>query len=102
MKTSFYDLSYEQRFAAYAAAEALNCDTSRGGGGSSFLSVSVAKGQFGALLEAMRQLGLEYQDSYYFPLGTDKPPAHLRHARGGFPDCCWLIANFLPLQEVTV
>ena len=91
---SFYELTYEQRFKVYHALDALQCQTHGAGGG--LLSVAVAKGAFAALCHALENLGLKHVDLYKFPLGTDKPPMHLRHESYGFPDSAWLIATFRP------
>jgi len=92
MNRSFFDLSYEKRFEIYGAIDALNCAKYDSGGGG--LAVAVAKGKFGELVDAMHRFGLKHIDSYTFPLGTDKPPMHLRHASYGQPDSCWFIACF--------
>jgi hypothetical protein len=92
MNRSFFDLPQERRFAVYKAIENAQC--AHHAGGSFGLSVAVGKGQFSALVEAMQQFGFQHADLYTFPLGTDKPPAHLRHDNRGFPDSCWLIATF--------
>ena len=92
---SFFELTHEQRFATYDAIRAIGCDT-RTGGGVGLLSVAVAKGKFSELNHALAGLGLEFVNLYKFPLGTDKPPMHLRHESHGQPDSCWLIANFKP------
>jgi len=92
---SFFELTYEQRFKVYDAIKALGCQT-YDGGGSGLLSVAVAKGKFGALMQALDFLGLKHQDLYKFPLGTDKPPCELRHESYGQPDSCWLVATFRP------
>lgn len=98
MRTSFFDLPHDVRFAAYDALTAIDCATYPGSAGGA-LGVAVAKGKFGALIETMRPFGLTLADSYLFPLGTDTPPVHLRHDSRGFSDCCWLVANFLPVAE---
>lgn len=90
---SFFDLTHEQRFAVYDAIKAIGCDTHKAGY-SGMLSVSVAKGKFGELDKAMSELGLKFVNLYKFPLGSDKPPIHLRHESYGQPDSCWLIANY--------
>lgn len=93
--TRFFDLSVSERFAIYDAIESVDCVT-HGCGVHGALSVAVAKGKFGALVDAMHRLGLKHIDAYTFPLGTDKPAAHLRHESHGQPDSCWLIATFKP------
>ena len=93
---SFYDLTDEKRFEVYRALRDLQCET-RTGGGSGLLSVAVAKGAFGQLVQALENLGLANVDLYKFPLGSDKPPMHLRHESYGFPDSVWLIATFRPI-----
>ncbi len=96
MSRSFFDLSHDDRFKVYDAIDALDCAT-HNCGGSSALSVAVAKGKFSVLVDAMHRLGLKHIDAYTFPLGTDKPAAHLRHASYGQPDSCWFIAVFRPI-----
>lgn len=93
---SFYDLPDETRFKIYNALELIDCQ-SHGGGQKPFFSVAVAKGKFSLLLEIMSKFGLKNSDLYKFPLGTDKPPMHLRHESYGQPDSSWLIANFEPV-----
>lgn len=90
---NFYDLPEKTRFSVYKVIDALQCSTRFGGGGA-MLSVAVAKGKFGELVEALKTFGLDQVDLYKFPLGTDKPPMHLRHMSYGQPDSCWLIATF--------
>jgi len=90
---SFYDLPHETRFKIYDAIKLIDCE-SHGGGTNPFFSVAVAKGKFAVLTEIMGKFGLENSDLYKFPLGTDKPPMHLRHESYGQPDSSWLIANF--------
>jgi len=95
MTRSFFDLSHDDRFKVYDVIDALDCAKHDCGGGA--LSVAVAKGKFSTLVDAMHRLGLKHIDAYTFPLGTDKPAAHLRHASHGQPDSCWFIAVFRPL-----
>ena len=92
---SFYDMPHESRFAVYDAIKSVECQTYPGGG-SGRLFVSVAKGKFGALVEAMKPHGLRHVDLYTFPLGSDKPADRFRHdsRRYGVPACDWLIAVF--------
>ena len=92
---SFFDLSNENRFMVYGALKALDCETGNSGGAGR-LCVAVAKGKFGDLVKALKELGLTYEDSYYFPLGTDKPPMHLRHdsIKYGVQACNWFYAMF--------
>lgn len=92
---SFFDLTHEQRFKIYDAIKGLGCQTYPGGG-SGLLSVAVAKGKFSELTQTLNMLGMKQTDLYKFPLGTDHPPAHLRHESYGQPDSCWLVANFKP------
>ena len=92
---SFFELTTDQRFKVYDAIDALECKTHQAGG-SGFLSVALAKGKFGQLCETFKTLGLAHVDLYKFPLGSDLPPAHLRHESRGIPDSCWLIATFRP------
>jgi hypothetical protein len=91
---SFYDLSESHRFMVYGALKALDCETASGGSGG--LCVAVARGKFGQLLEAMRKFGLDFVESYYFPLGTDNPPPHLKHdsIKYGAKNCNWFYATF--------
>jgi hypothetical protein len=94
----FFELSHDERFAIYDQIDALGCAT-HGCGSSGQLSVAVAKGQFAALVNALHRLKMRHVDLYTFPLGTDKPPAELRHESHGQPDSCWLIATFKPETE---
>ena len=95
MTTSFYNLPDTTRFQVYGALKALDCETGKSGG-SGQLCVAVARGKFGELLKAMENFGLKFADSYYFPLGSDKPPAHLRHdsVKYGVANCNWFFACF--------
>ena len=95
---SFYDLPYDYRFKVYDALKELQCDT-RVAGGSGLLSVAVAKGRFSELDSALTNLGLQFVELYKFPLGSDKPPMHLRHESHGFPDSAWLIAIYRPIAS---
>jgi hypothetical protein len=47
----------------------------------------------GPFFDAMDAAGLELDEHslFFFPLGTDAPPQHLRHHRG-----YWLFGNFSP------
>jgi hypothetical protein len=92
---SFYELTYEKRFQVYGVLDALQCET-HGAGGSGCLAVAVAKGKFSELSHTLKNLGLAFVEMYKFPLGTDTPPAHLRHESYGMPDSAWLIAVFRP------
>lgn len=94
MHQSFFNLSDKKRFAIYAAVEALDCEKYSSGGG--VLAIAVAKGKFGELVDVMHRFGLKHIDAYTFPLGTEKPAMHLRHASYGQPDSCWFIACFRP------
>jgi len=102
MSKSFYDLPDNLRFMVYGAIKALNCETGNSGGAGR-LCVAVARGKFSELVKAMQELGLTYDDSYYFPLGTDKPPMHLRHdsIKYQVQDCNWFYAMFSVKDEVT-
>lgn len=91
----FFELSRDKRFAIYDAIESVDCKT-HGTGVSGALSVAVAKGKFAALVDVLHRLKMLHIDLYTFPLGTDKPPIHLRHESYGQPDSCWLIAVFKP------
>jgi len=92
---SFYDLSENQRFMIYGALEALNCEKGNSGGNGR-LCVAVAKGKFAELINALGKLGLTFDESYFFPLGSDKPPMHLRHdsEKYGVQACNWFFAIF--------
>lgn len=93
--SSFWSMPDSCRFKAYAALEAVDCAKYDSGGGPQ-LSVAVARGRFGDLLQAMEAVGLRQVDLYRFPLGSDKPAEHLRHDAGPIPRCQYLIASFLP------
>ena len=100
--TSFYDLPTEVRFQVYGALKTLDCETGNCGG-SGQLGVAVAKGKFYELKQSLDKLGFDYVESYFFPLGSDKPPMHLRHdsVRYGVTNCNWLYATFKVKEEVT-
>ena len=95
MKTSFYDLPHNLRFQIYGAIKALDCQTGNSGG-SGQLCVAVARGKFGEIVQAMDKFGLKLVDSYFYPLGSDKPPANLRHdsLKYGVSNCNWFYAIF--------
>ena len=99
---SFYDLSEIQRFQVYGALSALDCETGKSGG-SGQLCVVVARGKLGELCQAMNKLGLDFVESYHFPLGSDKPPMHLRHdsAKYGQQNCNWFYATFKVKGEMS-
>jgi hypothetical protein len=92
---SFYDLPIEKRFSVYKALNLLDCETANAGG-SGLLCVAVARGKFGELCSAMDKHGLELKESSYFPLGSDKPPKHLRHDSAKYKqkNCLWFFAQF--------
>ena len=99
---SFYELSEIQRFQVYGALTALDCETGKSGG-SGQLCVAVARGKLGELCQAMNKLGLDFVESYHFPLGSDKPPMHLRHdsAKYGQQNCNWFYATFKVKGEMS-
>jgi hypothetical protein len=47
----------------------------------------------GSFFQALEEAGLELDERslHYFPLGSDRPPEHLRHHSG-----YWLYGNFSP------
>ena len=92
---SFYELTYEKRFQIYSKLDNLQCQT-HDAGGTVCLSVEDQKVKFSELQHSLKNLGLVFVELYKFPLGTDKPPMHLRHESYGFPDSAWLIATFRP------
>jgi hypothetical protein len=92
MNVSFFELSDDERFSVYSAIESIDCATRSCGSG--LLSVAVAKGKFSELIGKLSKFNLENIDLYKFPLGSDKPPMHLRHESYGFPDSAWMIAVF--------
>ena len=102
MRKSFYDLPENQRFMVYGAIQALDCETGDSGGAGR-LCVAVARGKFSELVKGMQELGLTYDESYYFPLGSYKPPMHLRHdsIKYGSQNCNWFYAMFSVKDEVT-
>ena len=59
-------------------------------------TAAIGRGRYGATVDSMREYGFICVDLVYFPLGTDKPSAHLRHDSHGIPACCWLFAEFQP------
>ena len=97
---SFYDLPETVRFQVYGALTALDCDTGKSGG-SGQLCVAVARGKFGELCKTLDKMGFDNVDSYYFPLGTDKPSMQLRHdsIRYGGQNCNWFYATFKVKSE---
>jgi hypothetical protein len=97
---SFYDLPEIVRFQVYGALTALDCETGQSGG-SGQLCVAVARGKFGELCKTLDKLGFDNVNSYYFPLGTDKPSMQLRHdsIRYGGQNCNWFYATFKVKSE---
>lgn len=98
---SFFELSEIKRFQVYGALTALDCETGKSGS-SGQLCVAVARGKFGELCKTLDKMGFENVDSYYFPLGSDKPPMHLRHdsAKYGQQNCNWFFATFKVKSEM--
>lgn len=62
--------------------------------------VAIGHGRYGKTLEALAALGFACVRMYTFPLGSDKPPEHLRHDSHGVPLSCWLLAEF-QIREAT-
>lgn len=91
----YYDLPWPQRLAIMDACKAA---------GSSFdhgltegFRVAIGRGRLSATIAALEPLGFEFRDELHtFPLGTDKPPEHLRHDSMGIPSSVWLMAAFYP------
>ena len=94
--SAFSDLSWTQRLeirqAIEAAGSAMQSYLSEG------FSVAIGRGRYSATVAALEPFGFECAKLYTFPLGTDNPPAHLRHDSRGFPSCCWLIACFREVE----
>jgi len=93
MSISFFELSDTERFSIYHAIDDAGCQTKHCGG-NGLLSVAVGKGKFSELVNSLSKFNLENVDLFKFPLGTDKPPIHLRHDSYGIPDSSWLVAVF--------
>jgi len=101
LNISFFDLPDNIRFSIYDAIDSVDCLTRHwDGSGNGLLHVAVAKNKFSKLIGALSKFNLENVELYKFPLGTDKPPMHLRHESYGFPDSAWLVATFQVKQAV--
>jgi hypothetical protein len=96
---AFADLPHDRRMALRAAIEAAGGHIATYIGPYVQVAVPDPPGPF---YEAAEAAGLELvrRSAHYFPLGSDSPPAHLRHD-GRFPGSkgFWLYANFLPRPE---
>lgn len=101
--SAFHELPHDQRFAAREALEAAGCAVESYQG--DYVQVHVAVGCEDAVDAAATTLGLiRDTERYYFPLGTDREPDHLRHdgpfgkypkGNGGFT----LNAYYRPARE---
>jgi hypothetical protein len=56
--------------------------------------VAIGRTRLGATLAELERRGFECSRLVTFPLGTDEPPAHLRHDSSGVPASVWLFADF--------
>lgn len=101
-RTAFADLPHDRRMALREAIEAAGGYVATYVGPYVQVAVPDPPEPFYA---AMEQAGLELArcSAHYFPLGTDNPPAHLRHD-GRFPGSkgFWLYANFAPSVGPTI
>ena len=90
--TPYADRSWPERSAIMDACAAAGSQfrerTSNG------FRVAIGRDTYGATVEALSALGFRCCDLYMFPLGTDKPKAHLRHDSRGVPASVWLFADF--------
>jgi hypothetical protein len=86
----FCDLPDRIRCAARDAIDAAGGHVAGYGGPYVQVAIPHPSGPFFAAMEAAG-LELDKHSLHYFPLGSDSPPAHLRHHRG-----YWLCGNFAP------
>jgi hypothetical protein len=56
--------------------------------------VAIGRRRLGDTMAAMAPHGFMCQSLHTFPLGTDRPPEHLRHDAPSVPACNWLFADF--------
>ncbi len=97
--TPFHDLPHERRMAFRAAIEAAGGMVATYIGPYVQVAVPDPPEPF---YEAMAEAGLEpvRRSAHFFPVGSDNPPARLRHD-GRFPGSkgFWLYASFAPASE---
>jgi hypothetical protein len=95
--SAFSNLSWPQRLEIRRAIEAAGSEMR------DYLpegfSVAIGRDCYAATVAALEPFKFECAKLYTYPLGTDQPPAHLRHDSRGFPACCWLIACFQEAQS---
>ena len=61
--------------------------------------VAIGRRRLGDTLAAMAPHGFTCTGLHIFPLGTDRPPEHLRHDGQAVPACNWLLADFEETQK---
>jgi hypothetical protein len=95
--TPFHELPDDQRMALRAAIEAAGGQIAGYIGPCVQVAIPNPAGPFFTAMEAAG-LELEERSLHYFPLGTDAPPATLRHD-GRYPGSAgfWLYGNFKPV-----
>jgi hypothetical protein len=94
--TAFHELPHERRLAYRAAIEAAGGQVAGYHGPAVQVAIPCPSGPFYAAMEAAG-LALDERSLHHFPLGTDDPPATLRHD-GRYPGSAgfWLYGNFVP------
>lgn len=94
--SGYYDLPWEGRLAIMRALESVQC--AMVGGRDSGFCAAIGRDRFGDAVVAMAARGFKCTDLITFPLGSDRPPDHLRHdsTRYNVPRCNWLYATFAP------
>lgn len=92
----FADLPHDIRMGFRAAVDDLGCTTD--GYWGRHVSVLVAQDSLDKLVKLATRYNLKYTDIYYFPLGSERLPEHLRH-HGRYMDLppgMKLVASFRP------
>lgn len=96
MSTPYTRRTWPERKAIMDALEAAGSALRDGHQGDGF-TAAIGRGKFSETISAMSNFGFRCARLYTFPLGTDKPAAHLRHDDREIPSCNWLLAFFEPM-----
>lgn len=66
------------------------------------ITIAVPRDRFSDCEQLARRFGLAHKNLYYFPLGSDNPPEHMRHDSPSYPGSrgFWLYAHYAPIAEV--
>jgi hypothetical protein len=100
MSTPYTDRTWPERKQIMDALDGCGSTMHHGHQGDGF-TAAIGRGKYSETAAAMAGFGFECSRLYTFPLGTDNPPAHLRHDAREMPECNWLFAYFQPTKETT-